>query len=351
MLWEEPNDLLDKQAELENCTFVKTILMIFIVLCHSMCFWNGDWFTQNPILPAPEMGYLAKWGGEFHVYTFTLISGYIFYYLKQEKGKYGKFIPFAKNKIRRLLLPYIVIALTWIIPVSLYFFKYDFYKIVYSYFLAISPSQLWFLVMLFNVFVISWLFVDFFEKNLYYSAMLVLGFYGIGLIGELCFPNVLQIWTTCRYMFFFWMGFSIRQYGSKWIRRIPAVIWIIVDIILFLLMSFIGEKDHFLFKVIHMGLRFSLNIVGALMAFCVLQKLANSINWKKCKMFCFLSDCSMIIYLFHQQIIYFTITWLNGKIHPYLNAMINFMFAITFSLFISYIIMNLKTIRILFGGK
>ncbi len=30
--------------------------------------------------------YIAKWFNTFHIYGFTLISGYIFYYIKYEGG-------------------------------------------------------------------------------------------------------------------------------------------------------------------------------------------------------------------------------------------------------------------------
>jgi len=34
-----------REKELENCTFIKTILMVIIVIYHSMLFWNGTWFN------------------------------------------------------------------------------------------------------------------------------------------------------------------------------------------------------------------------------------------------------------------------------------------------------------------
>ena len=59
----------------------------------------------------------------------------------------------------------------------------------------------------------------------------------------------------------------------------------------------------------------------------------------------------MPMYLFHQQIIYFTIYWLNGKVNPYLHAGINFVAALVGSFIISSILMRWKVTRFLIGEK
>lgn len=35
------DEFIERQTELENCTFVKTILMLLVILCHSIDFWSG----------------------------------------------------------------------------------------------------------------------------------------------------------------------------------------------------------------------------------------------------------------------------------------------------------------------
>lgn len=64
-----------------------------------------------------------------------------------------------------------------------------------------------------------------------------------------------------------------------------------------------------------------------------------------------LSKNSMTIYLFHQQIIYFTILWLNGKVNPYVNSFINFVVSLFLSSLISTMLMKFKVTRILIGEK
>lgn len=122
-----------------------------------------------------------------------------------------------------------------------------------------------------------------------------------------------------------------------------------VRIILFRKNSF--AKDCVSAKVIGLGNEYALHIVGALMSFFVLQSIATNIKWKDNILFSFFSTKTMPVYLFHQQIIYFTIIWLNGKVNPYINATINFLVSVTISLVISSIFMKFKWTRRLIGEK
>lgn len=130
-----------KKAEIKNIGFVKTILMFLVVLYHSVIFWNGNWnVVYGPLFAAPHLAKLGTWLNSFHIYGFALCSGYLFCYLKYEKNKYSEFGLYVRNKVKRLLIPYIFVCITL------------FRKFV----LAEGPSQLWFLWMLFDIFIIVW---------------------------------------------------------------------------------------------------------------------------------------------------------------------------------------------------
>lgn len=67
------------EMELSNCTFVKSILMITVVLYHSCVFWTGSWFTRESVaIEAPGLEFFSNFLGTFHIYGFALVSGYIF---------------------------------------------------------------------------------------------------------------------------------------------------------------------------------------------------------------------------------------------------------------------------------
>lgn len=343
--------LTDRQTELSNCTFVKALLMLLVVAYHCMAFWTGTWFTNNPMFESNIISSLSWWLNSFHIYGFALISGYLFYSLKCEKGKYSNFISFVANKAKRLFVPYVFVSLIWVIPFTMYYFQIEAVEILKSYALGILPSQLWFLLMLFFVFMIFYPLNSFLEKHNVGGVLTVLVIYGIGLVGSKVLPNVFQILTACQYLIFFWLGFKIRQYGSDTLMKIPSLIWIAVDVLLFILVQYLSGFDATIIKLLNLGFTFLLHIVGALMAFVVLQKLANRVNWKESKVFSLLSKNSMPVYLFHQQVIYVFISLLNGMINPYLHAGINFIGAMAISLLISTLLMKFKWTRFLIGEK
>lgn len=104
-------------------------------------------------------------------------------------------------------------------------------------------------------------------------------------------------------MLFFWLGFKLRQNGTETIRRIPIVVWLLSSVALFVLKEYLGNFEAIFLKMLTIGVSLVSHIIGALMAFVVLQKIAGKVNWHN-KYFVFLSKRSMVVYLFHQQVIY-----------------------------------------------
>lgn len=73
--------------------------MILVIAAHSMMFYTGDWFTTvTPAEPAPILAFVAEYLASFVIFVFTFLSGYIFQYLKFERGKYKVFIDFLKKR-------------------------------------------------------------------------------------------------------------------------------------------------------------------------------------------------------------------------------------------------------------
>lgn len=90
------HDVSDKQ--IENCSFIKFVLMLCVVAYHSIVFWSGNWFTKNPVFQSDFLNHLSQWLNSFHIYGFTLISGYIFSYLKGESTGSLEILSVIKSK-------------------------------------------------------------------------------------------------------------------------------------------------------------------------------------------------------------------------------------------------------------
>ena len=340
----------DRDREIANCTFVKAVLMLLVVFYHSIVFWGGSWFTKNPASQCVIMANVAEWLNSFHIYAFTLTSGYIFSYLVFEKGKYSAFIPFIKNKAKRLLIPYAFVAFIWVIPIQCFFLKYDAFTVFKNFVLAANPNQLWFLIMLFNAFVVFRVLAHFFRKYDLLGLAVVFGMYGCGLVGNAILPNVFMIWKTLQHMLFFWIGFKLRQYGTAILRSIPTVLWLVASVALFAVGKYLDSISGIVFSLLYQGVVFCTKVVGSIMAFVALQRIADTVK-RNNKVFVFVSQRSMTVYLFHQQIIYFTIYWLNGIVNPYMNAVVNFIVAMTISLALATVLLRFRATRFLVGEK
>lgn len=329
--------------------------MLLVIIDHSCAFWTEHWFSvYTPSIKAPFLGLLSSWLGTFHTYAFTLVSGYIFKY-KIDKGDYSSFILFIRNKAKRLLIPYWFTMIVWVAPISAFLMHLNALDIFKKYILCINPSQLWFLWMLFNVFAIVWLLWKKTESKPYMTWMAVASLYILGIIGDRLLPNVFCIWTACRYALFFYLGILIKsnQDSKEWklIKSIPCYVLIIVNILAFVGFNYVSNQTGVKWRIFQYAFSFLLNCIGSIIAVIILQKISLLISWDKSKPFKILSRYSMSIYLFHQQLIYISIIMLNGLIAPWINASINFAFALVGSVLISSILMKFKTTRVLIGEK
>lgn len=334
-----------KKKMIINCTFVKTSLMLLVIVYHSCVFWTGQWFTLNPVFHSPVADIIAKWLNSFHVYGFAFVSGYIYSYSKNELGKYHDRRAFVIIKIKRLIVPYYFCAIFWAIPIQQLFFRHSIKTIIENYILAEKPEQLWFLWMLFCVFVFASFIADAIDKHPKFIVLLV-AFCCIAYeVLRVIVPNFFQVITAVQYLSIFFIGYFFRR------TNITKKIWphlLLLDLLTFTVYLHWTPANSML-KGARSVLGFILHVVGALMVFLFLQDIANHVAWEKSKAFAILSKYSMPMYLFHQQLIYFSIVLLNGKVNPALNVLANMALALFGSIIISAIMMKWRTTRMLIG--
>ena len=140
---------------------------------------------------------------------------------------------------------------------------------------------------------------------------------------------------------------------KKWTTKKSYIIIlsILFDLFLFVLLQYSIQAEGFFFKILRLLLSYAVRVWGSLAVFFLLKKIASIVNWKKSKAFIFLTKYTMPVYLFHQQVIYFVIIWLNGKVNPLANASANLIIAMSVSLIISCILMRFKYTRYLIGER
>lgn len=342
---------MDQRERLQNCYFVKNVLMILVVAYHSIALWMPQGWFVSPVVASNILGIVALWLNSFHIYGFVLVSGYIYYYMRYEKTskEYMNYGDFIKNKAKRLLVPYGFVCLFWVMPIYSYFYKPDTNVLIKKYILMESPSQLWFLIMLFGCSIVFYLLSDYVRAHPIAGGIIMVLIYGAGIIGDQVMDNYFQIWNICKYLLFFYIGFEFRQYGFKCFEKIPSGIYILVDIVLFGVWRLCGQSNVVHIRILSVGFLFFLQVVGSIGVFIILQKIAAA--KKENRMGTFLSKHNMTIYLFHQQLIYFVVVWGNGKVNNYILAGMNFVISFAGALFISILLNKNIYTRFLISGK
>lgn len=200
--------MMVKTETLQNCDFIKLIMMLLVVLEHAIAVTNDNWFNLD--IQRNDDLHLISWTlDQFHIFAFALISGYIFHYLQVERNHYPLFRDFVKKKAMRLLIPLLFVAIIWVLPMNSVFYGAGFNESLWL--LIEGPSQLWFLYMLFGVYIIGWLLSDYIVK-LGWLLLPVMAFvYFLGLGGLKYLINPFQIWRVFMFFPFFYLGFMIRR--------------------------------------------------------------------------------------------------------------------------------------------
>lgn len=345
---------------LNNCNFVKTVLMLCVIIGHCCGFWTDAWFPViKPSYSNEFLGNFANWLGSFHISCFTLVSGYIYYYVKNERAGGYSLKEVIINKTRRLIFPYIFVCLFWVIPINNFFFHYSILDIVYNFILGESAEQLWFLLMLFNVFILFFFLNPIFEWSGFVAFVILLFLYIVGdSLSRISSLNIFQIFSSFKFLLFFASGYYIRKNSTLLFYRGKInlsnvwliVIYILVNYILSIL-SYDGYMNNSFFMKILCKLFFVLvNVNNAVIAFVILLFLADKISWQS-KFFTVLHTNNFNMYLFHQQIVYIMLYFFNGLLLPEMHALINFLVSSSLSLLLSSVIRKNRMLRLCLGEK
>ena len=343
---------MNRDIDLASCNYIKCILMLAVVLCHSCAFWGGGWFSAvTPSVIVPPLGWLSSWLGTFHVSGFVLVSGYLYYYLRYEAGKYRDIKIFFLNKFKRLIIPYIFVSLVWVIPFAVYFYHYSISDLFVNYVLGASPSQLWFLLMLFGVFVIIYPLSNFLARS---RVITVIGLaaisYMLGYVVSYISKGVFQIGTSFSYVPYFLIGFLFRKYWADInSKKLVAVAMGggLLNILLFLFLHGIIVQP--VTGMIATFITLLCKLSGTIGVFCFLLVLFR--NLRSISLLERLSDYSFPIYLFHQQVIYLVICQIDKSSQPVVTACCCFFLSIAVSSCLTGILMQNKITNTLLGCK
>lgn len=323
--------------------FVKALLMLFVVLYHCMALWmRGGWFNQPPQEENLFLQMGAEWFKTFHTWCFTLIAGYIFCYQKCENKLPSNFFAFFIKKAKRLLLPYIIVSACWAAPIYKFFYRCSWKDLCRNFILAKAPSQLWFLIMLFLLFLLFFLGYFFLRKNMQILLIFFAALFYVGTVSFKTIPNYFQILMVLRYALFFYLGMCFYLKGVGFLDSLSSVKLLLIDFAVF---GIYQSMDIFLHKNFVL-LELAVNVTGAVSAFIILVRLSKKLlpKLKRFKLFGYVIKNNFYIYLLHQQIIFFVITFLNGRVPSLVLALCNFVFSMAVSLGMIFLLQRLHAL-------
>jgi len=258
---------------------------------------------------------------------FVFISGYIYSYSKLGLDKYNDNLLFIINKIKRLILPYFFVAIFYMIPIRLFLVP-DFYQgenfydiFIQGILLSKNTGSLWYLLMLFNVFLLfRWMekyIHKFHWKNVFF-LFIILHF--------VKFPQIFQISSAFHHLLYFYLGYLTFQKQSilpNYLMKIRyANICFLVHLLIFSISFYVTNFANYTQpSVVKYTLRLStpiLSILGIAFTYAYLfyfhqrqPKINNTI-------YHFLDKHNFTIYLFHAPIVYVIASRLvNSTICPF----------------------------------
>lgn len=216
-----------KIVDLKSIDTVKAFLTLSVLIYHSILAWSVFGWHSFSVRRFPVFAYLCDFLLKFHTPAFTFLSGYLFYYLRYEKGKYRNRKKDIANRAKRLLLPYAVMLL-WVTPFHFLFEAGTIQKVLLKYILVVAPSQLWYLIMLFGVFVIFHFISDRLQKHPLVNFIVFYGIYGCATVLAMVLPDYFQCWTILKSLLFFYFGYAVRQGVFKGLMKNARNIYIYI---------------------------------------------------------------------------------------------------------------------------
>lgn len=284
---------------------LRTIAILLVVVGHSIIIYSSSWRIYSAPIQSPGFDILKKCIDLIQMPLFFAISGYLFYLTS---SKPIRFIQFCKDKSRRLIIPYMIFALFWVIPIRLAV-SYPNYTgiplyriIVNATVLGIDNGHLWFLPALFLNLVIACLIYGYISKlasTPIHGMLMFIFIFGLCKVGthyiHFSFPK-----DALTYLPWFCFGFLLKKFKltMEHIRHIHFVK-------LVLSISIIGLyfAQHRINALAPIVSAFSITFLF------LATPLINS------KAIHFLDQNSFGIYLFHSPMVYITYTYC-ATIHP-----------------------------------
>ena len=343
---------------LQELDYLKIIGILLVVIGHCTSIYTGGWVFTSPV-NSPIYGLIASYVYTFHVPMLVFVSGSIYYYCRVNTGKYGSLKSLIINKFKRLILPFLFIGILYSIPIKyiIGMIEGNIFSNIKSFILGLNTGHLWYLLMLFDIFIIFYLYEKFI-LNKKYSIILNLILFSILYISSGFFTNIFQINRAIQYSIFFYLGYEFFRNKDKLTLKLekfkPKNILIIIPILTAISLVLILVSKMKLSNIMLSKLFSLINVVIAivciticyLIVYLINNRMKNIIIKDKIdKLINVIGKYSFNIYLLHEPIIFIVLHFISSKyINPNVLVMLCLSISVSISILISIIYAKLKTV-------
>ncbi len=318
-----------KNKEIELLRIFATILVVlghsgFYTITTSVGSMGCDWtkYILDGTIIYKIIGFGTRIIYSCHMQLFILISGMVFQ-ICLNGGKYKTTLELLKNKISRLIIPYILVSILYNIPIlwCTNYFEKNAYNVI-LYLIGFGKNHLWYLVALFFIFVLTYIcnfilkrFMKVQKKTAIVAMMMpALIMYLLNDYMGIHVPEIAYIDRVAKYWMWFLIGMILVEFEDK-IKKVLEektilkicgmfVIWMFF----FLLVD--KGKSIFLFEEQIFGILFWYSI-----CYWMISRFHDLLNNRILKL---INTHSMDIYLYGVPVNYIIMTILihiNGVIH------------------------------------
>lgn len=318
-----------EKGYLNNISLLRTFAILIVVLGHSMIVYQYNWGIYTPAVSSSFFNALKTYIDVFQMPLFIFISGYMFYYCRKECGKYKKLSIFSFDKIKRLLIPYICVAVLYVVPIRVMtdykgYNGNNTFEIIYKYIMtALDAGHLWYLIVIFEIFIVFYLFESTINKIGVPASLIIIA---SASIISFKFPDVFQISKSIHYFLFFYLGYIIRKYERsfkiefKGKKNTLLIITLFILQFVFLVASYKISNSNIIGTLSINTMYLLSNISATIFYFTFLSTI--STKYKRLnsnKIIKYIDRESFAIYLFHSPLIYIVLKYVADKnISPFI---------------------------------
>ena len=337
-----------------HMTSLKIIGLLLVLLGHSTHVYTGGWIYTS-IVTSFLFKIITGYIYSFHMPLFVFISGYLYSYGRLKAGKYNHNWIFIKNKVKRVLVPYLMIGIFYITPIRLLLNDYPDQSvlnlIVSGILLSNNPGHLWFLLMLFNLFLVFRLL----EPIIVTYKWSVILFFLFGLhLGGHNIPKVFQLQVTSQFLIYFYLGYLCMQkqdYIKKYLGLNYGWTCFVLHLALlggvYYITTFLEIPARHLVVMIS---RFLLAVLGIAFTYIFSCHLERNQLIRRNALYGYLDQYNFSIYLFHEPIIFIILSRLAyAAIEPFLLVSICFFASMSISIVLSKVTAQNGSLRVFTG--